>query len=228
MQARRSSRVSASKEKSVSRSLRSESRTQTPMDNARLQELAQVFAAKSGFDGRTTLPKDMAKAHFYCHGSTVAKYDKEKEKCHRCQFTKFTTHRSYPISLRNDVDDEVLPAWFKFVDSVVPSANIPLTEEAFISSCECDGLLCLTSECSCLSDIDTETLPGYKMNAYHATGQLRSAYLEGSYPIYECGPNCRCGDQCPNRVVQKGRRIPLEIFRTRDGRGWGMSSLLFY
>lgn len=36
---------------------------------------------------------------------------------------------------------------------------------------------------------------------------------------------CRCGYDCPNRVVQKGIRYDLCIFRTDDGRGWGVRTL---
>lgn len=38
--------------------------------------------------------------------------------------------------------------------------------------------------------------------------------------IYECHSGCACSAECPNRVVERGRRIPLQIFRT-EGRGWG-------
>ena len=34
-----------------------------------------------------------------------------------------------------------------------------------------------------------------------------------------------CISDCPNRVVQHGRRCPLVIFRTENGRGWGVKAL---
>jgi histone-lysine N-methyltransferase SUV39H len=53
------------------------------------------------------------------------------------------------------------------------------------------------------------------------TGLLVKAYLGQRWPIYECNDNCACGPICKSRIVQKGRTVGLEIFRTKN-RGWGM------
>lgn len=45
-------------------------------------------------------------------------------------------------------------------------------------------------------------------------------YMESRHSIYECNPQCRCGPDCKTRLVQKGRTVPLEIFKTKN-RGWG-------
>ena len=70
---------------------------------------------------------------------------------------------------------------------------------------------------------DTSGLP--KRFPYFCTGTraecLVPFYLESSHVIYECNLNCPCGPQCKTRVVQKGRTVPLTIFKTAD-RGWGM------
>jgi histone-lysine N-methyltransferase SUV39H len=50
---------------------------------------------------------------------------------------------------------------------------------------------------------------------------LVSFYREQRHPIYECNPNCACGPGCKSRVVQKGRKVPLTIFKTPN-RGWGV------
>lgn len=49
-------------------------------------------------------------------------------------------------------------------------------------------------------------------------------YIMSSWPIYECNDNCACGPICKSRVVQLGRQVRLEIFRTppAQGRGWGL------
>ena len=52
-------------------------------------------------------------------------------------------------------------------------------------------------------------------------GCLRKFWLESSEPIYECNHLCNCGPECKTKVVQKGRSIPLEIFKTQD-RGFGL------
>ncbi|CAK7230939.1 hypothetical protein SBRCBS47491_007759 [Sporothrix bragantina] len=79
--------------------------------------------------------------------------------------------------------------------------------------------------------------------AYHSQGAkaglLRSRYLHSREPIYECHEGCACATEtdangnptdeneeaCVNRVVERGRRVPLQIFRTED-RGWGVRTLV--
>ena len=47
-------------------------------------------------------------------------------------------------------------------------------------------------------------------------------YLNSRYPIYECNDQCHCGPGCKTRVVQHGRQVGLEIFKTKN-RGFGKS-----
>lgn len=65
-----------------------------------------------------------------------------------------------------------------------------------------------------------------KAYAYHShgakAGLLRSKMLNSKEPLYECHAGCSCSMSCPNRVVERGRTVPLQIFRTLD-RGWGES-----
>ncbi|KAF3766746.1 putative Ash1 [Cryphonectria parasitica EP155] len=69
-----------------------------------------------------------------------------------------------------------------------------------------------------------------KRFAYHSQGAkaglLRGSELENSRaPIYECHEGCRCSKAgCPNRIVERGRQVPLQIFRT-DNRGWGVKTM---
>ncbi|KAF4122369.1 [histone H3]-lysine9 N-trimethyltransferase SUV39H [Geosmithia morbida] len=64
-----------------------------------------------------------------------------------------------------------------------------------------------------------------KVYPYHTygtkAGLLRSRLLKSSIPLYECHSGCSCSSSCPNRVVERGRTIPLQIFRTKN-RGWGV------
>ncbi|KAK5738698.1 hypothetical protein LTR17_005830 [Elasticomyces elasticus] len=63
--------------------------------------------------------------------------------------------------------------------------------------------------------------PYQKSSSPKIPSTLQKFYLESRYPIYECNLNCNCGSVCKSRVVQKGRRVPLVIFKTAD-RGWGV------
>ncbi|KAI0109692.1 SET domain-containing protein [Nemania sp. FL0031] len=66
-----------------------------------------------------------------------------------------------------------------------------------------------------------------KTYAYHSrgtrAGYLRSKILTSRDPIYECHEKCVCTPDCPNRVVERGRKVALQIFRT-ENRGWGVRS----
>merc|ERR1712242_300540 len=58
--------------------------------------------------------------------------------------------------------------------------------------------------------------------AYNAHGRLR---VEVGTPIYECNKICKCDTDCTNRVVQRGRKVKLCIYRTDNGCGWGVKAL---
>ncbi|KAI0869483.1 SET domain-containing protein [Hypoxylon argillaceum] len=86
-------------------------------------------------------------------------------------------------------------------------------------------------------DLEPEPEDGYrdfkdgfrkKVYVYHTrgarAGYLRSKVLTSRNPIYECHLSCVCTSLCPNRVVEKGRKVPLQIFRTKN-RGWGVRSM---
>jgi Pre-SET motif len=74
---------------------------------------------------------------------------------------------------------------------------------------ECD--LKDPNACECLDDSED------KKFAYDADGLIH--HPPGT-AIFECNNCCGCGRTCPNRVVQRGRRMPLEIFKTQK-KGWG-------
>ncbi|WCJ39928.1 Histone-lysine N-methyltransferase SUVR4 [Euphorbia peplus] len=43
--------------------------------------------------------------------------------------------------------------------------------------------------------------------------------------IKECWSKCGCTQKCRNRVVQKGIQVPLQVFATPEGKGWGVRSV---
>ncbi|KAK4356968.1 hypothetical protein RND71_022578 [Anisodus tanguticus] len=43
--------------------------------------------------------------------------------------------------------------------------------------------------------------------------------------IKECWHKCGCSKGCGNRVVQRGIAVPLQVFMTADGKGWGLRAL---
>jgi [histone H3]-lysine9 N-trimethyltransferase SUV39H len=146
------------------------------------------------------------------------------------------------VTLVNERDDEVLPPDFRFINHVVLGDGVERAGDSFRSGCSCKhDRNCQYTVCLCLADLDDDDDDEYegpdasymdldefkarKAYAYHAHGTkaelLRTKYHNSKKPIYECHQGCACSFECPNRVVERGRTVPLQIFRTKD-RGWGM------
>ncbi|KAK3986565.1 hypothetical protein QBC44DRAFT_247948, partial [Cladorrhinum sp. PSN332] len=170
--------------------------------------------------------------HFFHHGKPESD-PAEMAKCHFCQIRTFATHKSIPIAIINDNDDVPMNPDFKFIDHSVVSKDVPIAEDSFRTGCDCpNDEECMYGSCQCLDEMedesDQEDNKGRRQKfAYYwkgpKAGLMRPKYLEGREPIYECHDACACSLQCPNRVVQRGRTVPLTIFRTAN-RGWGVKS----
>lgn len=130
-----------------------------------------------------------------------------------------------PIYFENNVDDTAPPAYFCCVDRLLYREGVPVPDLSFLIGCECGPMGCGSASasscagpaasagtCTCLSQ-NNESGP-----VYDGEGRL----LIESGPIYECNSKCSCGPTCPNRVVQRGRQVPLTIARFPAGKGWGV------
>lgn len=40
------------------------------------------------------------------------------------------------------------------------------------------------------------------------------ALMQEGYLVYECNHLCSCSKACPNRILQNGVRVKLEVFKT--------------
>lgn len=172
--------------------------------------------------------------------------------CHWCQLRVFPSAQQYPVTIVNKTGDGAeLPRDFRFITQSVLMSGVEAAGDSFRSGCACSsGEDCKYDGCECLSDMDSEDeqssgddseheksagshrQPPRKRPklAYYSSGPraglLRSRYLDSRAPIYECHDGCSCSrETCPNRVVERGRKIPLQIFRTED-RGWGVRTLV--
>lgn len=132
------------------------------------------------------------------------------------------------VTIVNTVDDSSPPLYFKFIEENVIGKGVHRATDEFMSGCTCrkdNGrqIGCEYLSCECLEDSITAK-EGKKMFPYSAAskdpGCLRPFYLQGGFHIFECNEKCNCESNCKNRVVQHGRTVPLEIFKTSN-RGWG-------
>ncbi|KAI1357597.1 SET domain-containing protein [Xylaria arbuscula] len=195
--------------------------------------------------------EEAMRRHFFHHGASEI-IDEEKWKCHWCQIRAFATHEKYPITIVNTEDDTMIDPNFHFMEDSVRNSDVEPTRKEFLTGCECKkDLDCRYNKCTCLQDVedddsgdentasDTDSPSeeyfddwyrrkyGKKAYAYHShgarVGHLRSKVLTSRNPIYECHESCVCSPDCSNRVVERGRKLPLQIFRTAN-RGWGVRS----
>lgn len=188
--------------------------TWEPKDNLKCRKLMKQF--------HLDLEKELHRHRRRC---VPRKLDKEissflvKKARLRQSLERWQTHlnqtSNHPgrIYVINDVDLEGPPKHFTYINNYKPGPGIVLDEMAV--GCEC---------INCIEDPVDGCCPGASLHrlAYNEKQRLR---VRTGEPIYECNSRCRCGPDCPNRVVQRGIQFDLCIFRTENGRGWGVRTL---
>lgn len=112
-----------------------------------------------------------------------------------------------------NVNDFELPPMddFTYTNDVIARDGIIIPDDPPVGcSCADDGECSIKSNC-CAKQFDSQF-------AYTKRGLIR---VPQGTPIFECNKACNCSENCPNRVVQKGRKQTLCIFKTKE-RGWGV------
>ena len=118
-----------------------------------------------------------------------------------------------PIYVENSVDLEGPPDNFCYINDYMEGIGITIPQDPIVG-CECVDCFQEKTTC-CGSNAGGEF-------AYYKNKRVR---VPPGTPIYECNKRCKCGPQCPNRLVQLGRRHKVCLFRTANGRGWGVKAL---
>ncbi|CAG5118021.1 unnamed protein product [Candidula unifasciata] len=119
-----------------------------------------------------------------------------------------------PLAVENNVDLEGPPEDFIYINERKEGPGVVIPKDPLIG-CDCED--CYQNRKGCCVVAAGSVLAYYKSN-----GRLR---VSQGVPIYECNIRCKCGPDCMNRVVQKGRKVKICIFRTPNGRGWGVKTL---
>ena len=156
----------------------------------------------------------------------------QNDKKRRTFLNNLETIPGPPVTLANDINSDTPPIDFKFISSYEFGPGTAPLDPEFQNGCECPPNFgqykgCVSLKCTCLEDTVLDENGKPKGFPYYSSGPrrgcLREFWLDSREPIYECNHLCSCGPECKNKVVQKGRRIPLEIFKTHD-RGFGLRS----
>ncbi|KAH7694537.1 histone-lysine N-methyltransferase SUV39H2 isoform 2 [Aphelenchoides avenae] len=123
-----------------------------------------------------------------------------------------------PLYVENWVDKEPRPKKFEFIVKNIISDE---TRATFVKPPPSE---CTPCECGEECGAGSKCCPkyhGYKL-FYTAANRLYNRYDRKKDFLFECTPECNCDVRtCPTRVVQRGRQIPVIIFRTAN-RGWGL------
>nr|CAB3266718.1 histone-lysine N-methyltransferase SUV39H2 [Phallusia mammillata] len=119
------------------------------------------------------------------------------------------------IAIENEVDLEPLPDSFIYLEQNIAGIGVNIPTDPLIG-CDCVGSCSLPLE-------QGECCPGtHKGKPAYQNGLVK---LKPGKPIFECNSRCQCGLSCPNRIVQKGPQIAMSLFRTSNGKGWGVKAL---
>ncbi|XP_067298997.1 histone-lysine N-methyltransferase SETDB2 [Pseudorasbora parva] len=118
-----------------------------------------------------------------------------------------------PVPLVNELD-AARPKEFRYRKERWPHGCFLSAPPLFSACCDCAGDCTDAHSCACVRLTDRA-----------GTGtHYRHQRLSKPVPagLFECGPWCGCRkSRCQNRVVQKGLRVRLQVFRTLD-RGWAV------
>ncbi|KAL5729184.1 [histone H3]-lysine(4) N-trimethyltransferase [Ranunculus cassubicifolius] len=137
-------------------------------------------------------------------------------------------------SLRTVIDDgsnntTVLPMpWdtFTYVKERLVDASLNCDTESSQLGCACPQSTCSPDACDhvYLFDNDYEDakdIYGQPMQGRFPYDKEGRIILEEGYVVYECNSSCSCDKTCPNRVLQNGVQVKLEVFKTKN-KGWAV------
>ncbi|KAL9241774.1 hypothetical protein vseg_015840 [Gypsophila vaccaria] len=103
----------------------------------------------------------------------------------------------------------------------INTQNLQLGCSCSQSACSpdtCDHVYLFNSDYENAKDKDGKSME--RRFPYDDKGRL---LLKDDYFVYECNRLCKCLKSCPNRVLQNGVRIKLEVFKT-EKKSWGVRS----
>lgn len=118
--------------------------------------------------------------------------------------------KSSQITVENNVDFEKSPNTFDYINDCVAGEGVVIPTDPLIG-CDCKNGCSSKTNCC-----------GKQLGSSYAYTSTRYLRLAQGNAIFECNKQCKCGPECTNRVVQHGRKHSLTIFKTSNGRGWGV------
>ncbi|CAK8689282.1 histone-lysine N-methyltransferase SUV39H2-like [Clavelina lepadiformis] len=161
---------------------------------------------------------DMIPNNFHFH----AEYATKKQKLHvelmAWQKKINSINGQKPLlAIENEVDLEPFPSNFTWIVNNIPGKGVTLPVDPLLG-CNCvDG---------CGNNLDKGgCCPGVHKGRFAYGLEDRFIRIKPGKPIFECNSRCKCGPNCSNRVVQRGPQYAISLFKTPNGKGWGVKAL---
>ncbi|PQP92515.1 histone-lysine N-methyltransferase SUVR5 [Prunus yedoensis var. nudiflora] len=115
---------------------------------------------------------------------------------------------------------------FTYIMKPLVHQSLGLDTESLQLGCVCPHSTCCPETCDHVYLFDNDyddakDVFGKPMRGrfpYDGKGRI---ILEEGYLVYECNQMCSCNRTCPNRVLQNGVRVKLEVFKT-EKKGWAV------
>ncbi|KAH0971318.1 hypothetical protein GBA52_023474 [Prunus armeniaca] len=115
---------------------------------------------------------------------------------------------------------------FTYIMKPLVHQSLGLDTESVQLGCVCPHSTCCPETCDHVYLFDNDyddakDIFGKPMRGrfpYDGKGRI---ILEEGYLVYECNQMCSCNRTCPNRVLQNGVRVKLEVFKT-EKKGWAV------
>uniref|UniRef100_A0A182T6F2 Histone-lysine N-methyltransferase n=1 Tax=Anopheles maculatus TaxID=74869 RepID=A0A182T6F2_9DIPT len=144
-----------------------------------------------------------------CRELSFTKRRDQLEQLHRFENHINAHEPTLSIVVENEQDLDAPPSNFIYLRANISAEGISIPNDPPVG-CECNPCNGRSSCCGKLSE---------GRFAYSVKKRL---LLRPGAPIFECNKKCACGPDCLNRVVQNGGKCKLTLFKTSNGRGWGV------
>jgi len=148
---------------------------------------------------------------------------------------RFTLSQGSNVTFENQHNQRQLSGKFQFVSDYIPRGKVKTRPQVPLPPRACQCIGGCGECCGCLTSHQAE-VDAHGVQADVAVQPYRRrddglvvlsdefvAKWSHKVRIFECGEFCSCPPTCVNRVVQKGRKVPLQIFETRRC-GFGVRS----
>ncbi|XP_022132629.1 histone-lysine N-methyltransferase SUVR5 isoform X2 [Momordica charantia] len=133
-----------------------------------------------------------------------------------------------PIANSDDQNARYFMPWenFTYIKKPLLDKSLAIHTESLQFGCACPQSLCSSETCDHVylfnSDYeDPKDIYGNPMRRRFPYDENGRIILEEGYLVYECNERCSCSRTCPNRVLQNGVQVKLEVFMT-ETKGWAV------